>query len=170
MSELEQKRTGLYVSVDRHSENLGGWDPEDRWTADSYRHTNYLSGNATLADTPNEQQYGWRSDDLIVVGADVKAGDTVYVLWAEYSTGDTFHSEYGCYDMVAGFVSKDLAEDNARRARGHRLNRDTYTGWDMNITLDDGTSFNYHIPWLGYFESLESVHVNSVMVREKSSF
>lgn len=153
MSEMEQKRTGLYVPVETYTENLGGHDPEDYWTADSYRHSNHLRGNAYLAETKDDRSYQHRyhGGDLIVVGADVKAGDTVYILWAQYSTGDSFHNEYGRYDMIAGFVSSEVAQDNARRARNSRLSRDNHTGWDMNIKLDDGTTFNYHIPWLGYF-------------------
>lgn len=163
MSEVEQNRTGLYVSVTTHTENLGGRDPEDRWSADSYSHSNYMNRHAAIVADEDRNTYRWRSGDMIVVGAEVKPGDTVYVLWAEYSTGDTFHSESGCYEVIAGFVSEELAEKNAQQARLRRLDQN-YSGWNMDIELDDGTMFGYFIPWLGYFERLEQVHVDSVIV------
>lgn len=158
----QEIRTKLLVPVTTHTQNLGGRIEGDEWSADSYSNTNYLDGYATI-DRGEKNSY-W--DNFVVVGAEVNPGDIVYILWCEYSTGDTFHSESGRYDLIAGFKSAELAHKNAQRARGSR----DENGWDMKIELDDGTEFTYHIPWLGYFESLEALHVESVVVREKSTY
>lgn len=159
--ELKQNRTALKVPVSTYTQNLGGSVDDDEWSRDSYSDSNSLDGYAYITDKVVDSYY-----DIVPVGAEVKPGDIVYVLWAEYSTGDTFHRHDGKYELIAAFVDPELAHKNAQACRGSRDD----DGWSMNIELDDGSTFSYHIPWLGYFESLEGIRVESLTVKAKTTY
>lgn len=147
-----ESRTGLYVPVTTYTTNLGGSDPDSEWTCDSYSDDNYMPNEAFIVDKIVFAD--------IVVGAVVKPGDMVHVLWCEYSTGSSFHHHSGKYSLIAGFIDAERAHKCAQQCR-------EASEWSIDIELDDGTIFQYGIPWMGYFENLLAVHVQSVIVNEK---
>lgn len=136
------------------------WVTFDRNCDDSYREdrmygewreswTNYIRGIHLT-----NSNFGER----VTIDYDVKLGDDVYVLWAEYSSGDSFgHGNRNRVDVVhvfkdpvAAFAARDalLAEDS----EGYKT--------------DSGTKINYYRPWTGYFESLDNLHVDKCWVRD----
>lgn len=141
----------LQVHYDSHTDNLGGYDPEDEWSRDSTRST-YYPTHVTISPS----QYG----DCPI--SDCEVGDKVYLVWADYQTGDTFGSD-SAVEFLAAFKHKGYAHrcvDQANLSKkGNSYN------WSINVKLDGGEQYTVNIPWLGYFEHLEEVHVTELEVR-----
>lgn len=91
-----------------------------------------------------------------------KPGEVVYVVVALYETGNTFGRESGCVSIVAAFNNADDATELARLIRDNASGNDKYP-YDYDVELNDkkySTS-----AWTGYFERLESVFVETEIVR-----
>lgn len=96
---------------------------------------------------------------------DLKAGDIVHVVYAVYSTGDSFGLDSKmCLEILS--VHKDIAValencDAAYKTDDHIV-RGEAEKMRLVIKQDDGTSYElkgYAIPWNGYFESLDYVEI-----------
>lgn len=84
---------------------------------------------------------------------EAKPGDTVYAVIVRYSTGDTFGREEGLAICLDVFSDKERAEELAQAAQ------DTD---EFRMTVND---VEYYVSWVGYFESLEDVSVETLVVR-----
>ena len=143
----------LTLNCDSYSYVTREADPEDSWGADDTA-TDWTVNGISLSD--QDSQYALEPD------FDVEVGDTVYVVYAVYSTGDTFHHASGAYLEVLSFHKNgDLAHQNASGAR-ERSNRES--AYTMTITYDSGAQVSRHCPWDGYFESLDYIQVDSFVV------
>jgi hypothetical protein len=152
--------TGLKVEMDRHYNNHGGKCEDDEWTRDSGSYDNTFCGVYSMkspAKLAESIKTGYIEDPDIVVGADVNVGDTVYIVWVEYGTGDSFGSDGGNVEYIAGFVDKAKAEECEAMIRKVEV-------YSYTLTLEDGSSHDMHSPWIGYFECLEAVHINETIV------
>lgn len=125
-----------YIKFDVQVEtyNIGGYDPEDSWSRDSTEGSCYVTG-ATIVEKDGY--------DTLGVEEDISRGDTIYLVWAEYTTGDSFGSDGGNYELLEVFIDKQMAWD-----------RVSY--WE-NIS-------DYSVPWNGYFEYLDGVRVSALEV------
>ena len=95
------------------------------------------------------------------ITADCKVGDDVYVLWAIWSTGDSFgFAEGGQSEVIGVFKNEKLANDNKR------LLNDATHGI-VKIVTDDGSKFEYYIPWGGYFENLDEIKVEKRTIKKE---
>lgn len=83
----------------------------------------------------------------------VVEGETYYLLWASYNTGDSFSHQEGLVCFIDLFQSKEVAEENAKRCTA-KLEE-----YSVCIKLDDGREYKMHAPWEGYFESLNFIEV-----------
>lgn len=92
--------------------------------------------------------------DLIV---DYEVGEDrpYHLLYAVYSTGDSFGRDDG--DKILFFDLYEKAED-AERAREQI---EACEGTIMSYTASNGTTTTTGCPWSGYFESLDYVRVDS---------
>ena len=84
---------------------------------------------------------------------DIKVGDEVYVVFATYSTGDTFGRHEGG-GIEAVFMSKNEKDANTVY---NTLMRAGSTAFSVDIGLGDRT-VSIYCPWSGYFESLDDLH------------
>lgn len=100
--------------------------------------------------TVPDHQYG---SSLLKDMPGVSLGDTVHVVVAVYSTGDTFGRDGGQTTVLDAFTDVDKA--NALRARAADVDDFTFT--------HDGKE--YRADWTGYFEHLDSVEVWGVEVK-----
>jgi hypothetical protein len=117
-----------------------------------------------LADDDRAQgRFGYWSKKFDV---DAKPGDVVFVVVVVYSTGGTFGRDEGCTEVVnvykdpkqAKKVAKAI-EDNSQFCPGSSYNP------PRSYTIEvDGESI-YCGSWVGYFESLDSVHVETEIVQ-----
>ena len=98
---------------------------------------------------------------------DVAVGDTVYVVAAVYSTGDTFGHDHGqMLEVISVHKNVEIARKNkknlesaVRSGRG-RFHDDSF----VEIHFDNGKSLKRTVPWDGYFESLDYVTVEELSV------
>jgi len=84
---------------------------------------------------------------------EAKPGDTVYAVIVRYSTGDTFGREDGQTVCLDVFLDKSRAEELAEAAQ---------RADEFRMTVND---VEYYVGWVGYFESLEDVSVETLVVR-----
>lgn len=110
----------------------------------------------------------------IVSSIDFAPGDQVYVVWLEYSTGDSFgHSYRGRVEPIAVFNNYKDAESLKKLIekpefkendldKGIYIQLITFESLDGQ-TLDIGAS-----PWTGYFETLEEVHIEPTTMHHAS--
>ena len=126
-------------------------DPNDKWDADD-----------TITDN---------SVDGIEIGEDyhrlyledAKVGEIVHLIYAVYSTGDSFHCARGYgFDPILVQRNRDLAVKNAKILKSIR--KEDGWGQSVELALDNGTTFKYSPPWLGYFEDLDYVEVASFVI------
>lgn len=82
---------------------------------------------------------------------ELSIGDLVYVIIANYSSGDSFGRGYGTnLDICSIHKDEQTAHHNLAILRDSKIN---------TIRLDD-----YFKPWGGYFESLDSIEVYTMIV------
>lgn len=91
---------------------------------------------------------------------ELKEGDIVYVVYAVYSTGNSFgHQADGSFEFISVHKDETIAHDNARGLK---------EGTQKFLKQDDGTETPYTwYPWDGYFESLTYIQVESQILDKK---
>lgn len=109
-------------------------DPENSWSRDS------TGGSVSIRSAKLVSRDGY---GVLQTAFSVAPGDTVYLVWAQYSTGDSFGSDGGKYELCAVY---DNAEDAATERE--RLEKVT----------------DFSVPWTGYFEDLDFVRVEALTV------
>jgi hypothetical protein len=98
----------------------------------------------------------------VVSPLDLHFGANALVVWATYSTGDSFGRSHGGSSEVFGIFTdiksatelRDALSDFNTRGKSSRL----------EITTSDGQKFTDYVPWTGYFESLDAVDIDVVTV------
>ena len=87
---------------------------------------------------------------------DFKSGDVAYLVWVEYSTGDSFGSGHRNGTEVIALL-KNGADATA-------LEKAIFISGDkFSWTSSEGQVIEYGFaPWRGYFENLEDVHIETV--------
>lgn len=120
------------------------WDRGDSatdWTFDGVR---------LLRD---DQDYS--VDENFLTKDDFVAGDTIYLVIAVWSTGDSFgHDEGACSEVFGAFKTNAEAEDFARVLASKE-----------KITVE-GSYYSLYRPWDGYFEHLNSIEVYPFVVQK----
>lgn len=92
----------------------------------------------------------WESYDL---DFEVGSGDTIWLVIAIWSTGDSFgYDEASSMDIMGGFKTKEEAEALADDLRG-------------KTEPDYSKDYNEWLPWHGYFDSLYAVKVEEFVVK-----
>jgi hypothetical protein len=147
----------LHLECRGYTEVTREADPEDSWGA-ADTSTSWSTDGVSLSD--KDGQHALPAD------FEVEVGDTVYVVFAVYSTGDTFHRADGEYLEVLSF-HKDAqrAYRNKAAAEGPRGKEASFS---MTIEFENGKKVSRHCPWDGYFESLDYVSVDSYTVQAHS--
>lgn len=124
-------------------EDFGSW-----WeTNDRTYHYAYIS----------DREYGSHPIDF-----PVNVGDTVYLLYVTYSAGDSFGNSTGNVEEVWVFNDADSAE-KARLIieKDYETNKDNFNNLYIGLSRPIYTG-----TWKGYFESLESVTVVPLVIKE----
>jgi hypothetical protein len=130
-------------------------DPEDVWGQDSTSTSWDIEGIA-LSDKDGS--------DALPADFDIKIGDTIFVVYLVYSTGDTFHQADGAYLEVLSFHKNEaVARKNLREIEGRKAEN-----FVMTIELDNGNKIERVCSWDGYFESLDYARCESFVVTEKT--
>jgi hypothetical protein len=104
-----------------------------------------------------DSQYGGHPIDF-----PVSEGDTVYLLYVTYSSGDSFGNASGCVEEIWVFNNPNDAE-KARRIIEEDANKNPDTTSDLDIGLPRPI---YTGAWKGYFDYVEDVTVVPLVVRK----
>lgn len=95
---------------------------------------------------------------------DIAVGEMCYVVWAEWSSGDSFgNSENGSTDVLAVFKNSDDARGltEACKKLGVKSSYGDANGY--KFTASTGQKFACGFAsWSGYFESLTDIHIEFV--------
>ena len=135
----------ISLKFDTYSDNLGGYDPEDSWSRDSYAYSwdfrGIVKGNSYPSTSIN----------------DYKPDEKIYVIYAIYSTGDSFgHDPDANCEVIGATHNSELAYKIKEFIHKDCTNKDT----EYNYDLHDIEGIKFHTyPWKGYFESLSYVRV-----------
>lgn len=124
----------LKFSVAQRFYNEGGNNSEDSWSRDSY------SGDANIDDvflSEKESCDCYPNDEQLIYG------DTVHVLMAVYTTGDSFGHDGGQYEVL--FASGDINKVNEKKE------------FYKNVT-------DFSVPWNGYFENLDDLKISTHII------
>jgi hypothetical protein len=125
-------------------------DPDDSWDRGNTDTYNDIQG---IEIVEKDDWYDLETEfDLI-------KGREYYLVYCEYTTGDSFGSDGGRIDFIQLYKTLDKAEACIKDLRG---SDDKYSG---KIIMESGRTLIYGIPWTGYFESLENLDVVYVMVQ-----
>ena len=115
------------------------------------------------------------------VGFELEEGRTYYLLYALYSTGDSFHHESGVIEYIGLYQDEKVAKENQGRLKKHNDVEEKLTDrWDppskavrnklaknhnsysCSLVTENGQEYLLHVPWHGYFEHLEGVDIQPV--------
>lgn len=101
--------------------------------------------------------------ESVPIDFEVAKEDIVYIVWAEYSSGNSFGSgDRNHTDVIHIFKDKDLAWDAYRILEGS--DGEGYSKWTVKFKSDSGKEISYCRPWIGYFESLDSIYVEEAII------
>ena len=128
-----------------------------------------IDSYCTSSEYDHSQDYGhWEeywdhslNDDVTLsnkgepIDFDVNVGDTVYIVWAIWSSGNSFGwAHNGRAEVICVFKTLEKAEDAEKALK---------TANNLIIT-ESGEPLNYYRPWDSYFENLESIRVESRLI------
>lgn len=157
MNDLENTATKIYVKHTSYTEITRDRDPNDDWDGDDTSTTHYIEGLSLKG-----------GHEYCYYPGEIKAGEKLYLVYAVWSTGDSFHrDDRGQIDFISVHKTRESAEKNRKILEQHSKNyNDIYDTWTAKIFLDNGEEYKYHVGWLGYFEYLDYINVEEYTVYE----
>ena len=93
-----------YLKVDYHSDTdiTRPSDPDDKWDADDLAHSQSINGYQIHTNSKGSWNF--------VLNKEPKIKQPFYLVYVNYSTGDSFHRETGCIEFVDVFESEKDAD------------------------------------------------------------
>lgn len=136
----------MNLQIINHSttDNLGGYDEDDSWSRDSTHTNNNVLGF----------KFSRGSDFDVIADFDVKVND-VYLLSVIYSTGDSFGQDGGEIEYIGVYSDENLASEQAIVIEQNKCH-------SVDLVANNGKKYKQHCPWVGFFESVESVNVDLI--------
>ena len=121
---------------------------EEEWDSWSSQYSNYFE-DVTKTDTYPD----------ITSSLDIKEGEMCFVVWAEWSSGDSFGTAHdGNAEALAIFTDVKSAKEFQEKV----LNSEEYS---VKFTTPDGQVHNVRCPWTGYFEELTEIHIEQTVLK-----
>lgn len=97
-------------------------------------------------------------EDKINVGFEAEAGTPVHVLWLTYSNGDSFGHSSGNGEILWVFKDADVAQEALKTWQ------DNSEEYSITIKDENGKDIELSNPGSGYFESIESLQVDTFLL------
>jgi hypothetical protein len=153
--------TNIRIIDDTHQCDTSEVDPDDNWSrADT--------------DTSHSIEYIKIVDDKdyndLVVPFKIDSQKNYFLLSVVYSTGNSFGHDGGQISFIELYSDLELAEQNRKEIEEHNHNfSDTYHSSKKNelkITNQAGKTYQCYCCWIGYFERVEDVRIDTVRVLE----
>lgn len=106
---------------------------------------------------------------ILLSNVKTKPNQPVFLVWFEYSSGDSFgHSENGNIEIAGLFDSYSCAKELQTAIQNFKPDvdvQDWKNKYKFICNTSDGQHFEYGFaPWVGYFESLGDVRIETVVV------
>jgi hypothetical protein len=100
----------------------------------------------------------------VVSTYEIAPGSEAWVVWVEYSTGDSFgHADRNGTEVIGIFSQDNFASAQVLQAGLEK--QDAEDNHAYRIETPDGQVFESNwAPWSGYFEHLDTVHIDQVVV------
>lgn len=158
--------------VSRYADPDSDYDRDDTWQE------HYIE---SISQADENQFYD------LTVEFDLDPKCEYYLLYAIYSTGDSFGHDEGRIEFVGLYENSYAANENMRRIEAHyetyrQLNdrwyhsskqmsktelknlEKNFDSYSVTLIANDGREYKVSVPWTGYFESLTDVRVETVLV------
>lgn len=121
-------------------------DPESRWDRDDTAADIYVDGVRPVG-----------SDDYydVTLPSPMDESKRLYLLWADYDTGDSFGRDCNRFEAIDLFQSYERAQEASNALNAGE-------SYSVDYARDDGSIITYCRPWVGYFENLNALHVEEV--------
>lgn len=96
----------------------------------------------------------------IVSSLDIKEGEECFVVWAEWSSGDSFGQAYrGSCEPLAIFKDHQSAKAFSKVCEDSKNYR-------VTVNTPDGQIIEVFVAWGGYFENLEAIRIENVAMSD----
>ena len=138
--ELEKKY--VYLTYTEYREGGGAEDPDDRWSSRTDENVDW-----GLIDCRFTQEKWPNYTEQVEIGFDVNLGETVYVVYVRYGTGDSFGHTDGAWKIIDVYQHQEEASAIVSSINNGTYNKGSYNCWD------------------GYFESLQSCDYQPMIVK-----
>lgn len=142
-----------YVRIDHtsYTQVTRERDPDDDWSGEDTNTSNYVNGLILVPEG---------SYHHIAVPFDIDINKSYILLWAEYSTGDSFSHDEGKVEFI------DLFENVKHANAAYRAIQKANDADQSNVKYyrADGSEVNFYAPWYGYFERLSDLYIDVVRV------
>ncbi len=159
--EFKDRLAGKFYSLRIEDEQLrretSEPDPDDRWDRASTQTDHSIVGFNAAPET-EEKYYD------LVIPYEPQYNEEYFLLYAVYSTGDSFGHDEGAGIEYIGFYREnqlDVAQENQRNIEQHLRSKDD-DSYSLKLKSPEGKEFDQHAPWVGYFESLDLVEIVSI--------
>lgn len=165
----EQKQKVWTIGVLAESHTVDHNDGDQSGEPYSYRGTTSTSWDIRglkLIEDPNDRSYYVR--ETTNVGFEPVRGELYHLLYAIYSTGDSFgHDEGRCLEVIGVYKDRDIAKENLHRLELGKPEAKGEFGSMQVLLKMEGTNKQqpYYRPWMGYFERLDRLEVESFELR-----
>lgn len=152
---IETPQSIIQVDHSVHYTVTNEADPNDEWSADSTDANHTIRGIRLV----NDQNYL----DLTVPFV-VEPGKDYFLLYATYTTGDSFSSHGGRLEFIDLFSTYEKGQAAKTEIQKSQLSRSKNKDWKQqhgfNYTREDGSKISAEwAVWDGYFEHLERLCV-----------
>ena len=153
--QVPDNRWWLRVETNCYTEVTRQADPEKKWDGNDLAHSYSVEGWSAH----KKDSYG----STFPMEGEVDKNKTYWLVYVTHSTGDSFHHETGCFEAVHVFEDANDADALARILEKDYEDKDKYDYKPLNVKLPSGKEIEiYTGTWKGYFERLESVHVEAI--------
>ena len=155
------QKFGYKVSINSYCES------SYRETDDNDDYVQYGSHSSSYSNSFDRISIAKDYPDVVSTH-DLKDFDKCYVVWFEFSTGDSFGSSTNSEIETAGvFKDRECAAELAKAIKDFTENSDANTmdRYRFEFKTSDGQEFVYPFArWIGYFETLGEVHIEETYI------
>ena len=147
-------KTKIKIIDDTYGGVSRGRDNDDRWDRDDTYVEHSIKGFRIVKETDYRD---------LVASFVPKKNTPYYLLYAVYDTGDSFGTDNGQIVFFDLYDNREVAETNSK------ILEDLTGEHDASVIIfeNDFKPYKTSVPWLGYFESLQGVYVETVYLEKK---
>jgi hypothetical protein len=143
----------IYILFDVYRYVTKEADPDNRWSGED------TDANVSFKSVHRHMPKNTSSYEEMYPCFPMEYDKTYFVVWAEFSTGDSFSNSGGHYEVIDVFLDESLAEKCAHNAE-HEMKEENWLKF-YTYERQNGEVIRQSCPWAGYFNSLDDVRVES---------